>query len=142
MSNIAVIKLGGSQHLVKAGDLLKVNRVAGEEGSSVEKYVVLSTDSDKLMLNDGKVELKLKENKKDKKIRIVKFRAKSRYRRTAGHRQNISIVEVVSINGETAKPVVKSKKTVVKDSDEKPVKTAPKTKITNKAKSVKKQKKS
>lgn len=101
MSNIAVIKLAGSQFLVKAGDVFKVNRVEGEIGSNIETLVIMSTDGEKLLMNEGKVEVKLKDNKRDKKIKIVKFRAKSRYRRAAGHRQNISMVEVVSVNGET-----------------------------------------
>lgn len=100
MSNIAIIKLSGAQHLVKVGDKLEVNKLNYEIGENVSADVLLSTDGDKLILNGGEVLFKVIENKKGKKLSIVKFRAKSRYRRRRGHRQLLSVVEILSINGE------------------------------------------
>jgi large subunit ribosomal protein L21 len=102
MVNIAVIKLGGSQHLVKAGDRLEVNRLSYKIGEPVEAEVLLSTNGDQLLINDGKVVFNVVENKKGKKLHVIKFRAKSRYRRKKGHRQLLSVIEVVSVNGETS----------------------------------------
>ncbi|BDQ04604.1 MAG: hypothetical protein KatS3mg084_0122 [Candidatus Dojkabacteria bacterium] len=102
MVNIAVIKLAGSQHLVKAGDRLEVNRLSYKIGEPVEAEVLLSTKGDELLVNEGKVIFNVVENKKGKKLHVIKFRAKSRYRRKKGHRQLLSVVEVLSVNGETS----------------------------------------
>ena len=125
MSNIAVIKLAGAQHLVRPGDLLKVNKVVDDASEKITADVLLSTDGEKILFNDGKVELNVRENIKGDKIHIVKFRAKSRYRRRVGHRQQLSLVEVVSINGEVKKLKEKSEKLKVEDKE---VVEAPKTK--------------
>jgi large subunit ribosomal protein L21 len=119
MSNIAVIKLAGAQHLVRAGDKLSVNRIkTANEGDEIKAEVLLSTKANDVLMNEGDVKLRLNVNKLGEKLRIVKFKAKSRYRRTQGHRQRLSVVEVISINGEKAgvKKFAKSstKKTVVK----------------------------
>lgn len=100
MANIAVINISGSQYLVKPGDTIKVNKMDQEAGSELNPSVLLSTDSDKILFNSGDVKAKLIETKKDKKVSVVKFKAKSRYRRNIGHRQTISMVEIVSVNGE------------------------------------------
>lgn len=110
MSNIAVIKLAGAQHLVKAGDKLEVNRLDYELEKDLPADVVLSTDGEKVLLNEGKVSMKIVENKRGKKISIVKFRAKSRYRRHRGHRQSLSVVEILSVNGEAKAVSTKTKK--------------------------------
>lgn len=110
MSNIAVIKLAGAQHVVRAGDKFEVNRLNYEVEKDMSADVLLSTDGDKMLLNEGDVKIKVTEHKKADKIRIVKFRAKSRYRRAQGHRQSISVVEVLTVNGE------KKSKSEVKDS--------------------------
>lgn len=139
MSNFAVIKLAGAQHLVRPGDVLKVNKLVNDPKDKVSAEVLLSTDGDKILFNDGKVELNVQENVKGKKMHIVKFRAKSRYRRRVGHRQHLSVVEVVSING--AKKETKSKSVsakVEKKSEVKKVKAAPKAKSTVKSAPAKK----
>jgi large subunit ribosomal protein L21 len=131
MSNIAVIKLAGAQHLVRAGDKLSVNRIkTANEGDEMKAEVLLSTKANDVLMNEGDVKLRLNVNKLGEKLRIVKFKAKSRYRRTQGHRQRLSVVEVISINGEkaeakkfakssTKKTVVESKK-AVDSKDKKP----------------------
>jgi large subunit ribosomal protein L21 len=100
MSKYALIKLLGKQYKVKEGDVIQTDRVEGET----------LTITDVLMINDGKkitvgspeiknskVQLKVIKNYKGKKIRVGKFRAKSRYRKVKGHRQHLSSLEVVKI---------------------------------------------
>lgn len=101
MQNLAVIFLGGSQHIVKVGDKLNVNKLNYEPGHIFMGETLLSTDNDNLLINEGKVELKVLEHKKGNKVKVLKFRAKSRYRRKKGHRQHLTTIQVISINGES-----------------------------------------
>ncbi len=104
MSNIAVISLAGAQHLIKPGDKFEVNRLNVEAESSFDPEILLTTNGEEVLFRDGKVETRVIEHKRGEKLYVVKFRAKSRFRRRIGHRQELSLVEVVSINGEKKAP--------------------------------------
>ncbi len=113
----AVIPLAGSQFLVSPGDKLKVNRVPYEEGETFEIAPFLVSQGKKLEIGLPKTEnfsvaLKVLEHGKDKKIYVRRFKSKSRYRRKKGHRQPISVLEVLEItsNGKKSKEE-KAKKT-------------------------------
>ena len=114
MSNIAVISLAGAQHLVEAGDKLEVNRLEYDIDKDTSADVLLSTKGDAVLVNEGDVKFKVLTNKLGVKLNIVKFKAKSRYRRKAGHRQKLSLIEILSINGETKTANAKATKTVAK----------------------------
>lgn len=148
MSNIAVIKLAGAQHVVRAGDKFEVNRLNYEVEKDMSADVLLSTDGEKVLFKEGDVKIKVTENKLGDKLRIVKFRAKSRYRRAQGHRQPLSVVEVLSINGEkkATKAPKKEAKVEAVEVKEKKVKSEvkakkPTTKAKKTVKSTKKGKK-
>jgi large subunit ribosomal protein L21 len=104
MSNIAVISLAGAQHLIKPGDKFEVNRLNVEAESSFDAEILLTTKGEEVLFREGKVETRVIEHKRGEKLHVVKFRAKSRFRRRIGHRQDLSLVEVVSINGEKKAP--------------------------------------
>lgn len=111
MSNIAVINLGGSQHIVKAGDKLEVNRLSEEVGNNLKPEILLSTKGADVLFNDGAIEAKVVEHKRGEKIYVRKFKAKSRYQRRTGHRQELTVLEVLSVNGEkTESKAAKSEK--------------------------------
>ncbi len=101
MNNYAVIKTGGKQYQVSPGDKLKVEKLnakAGEELSFDE--VLLLKDGTKLaigtpFLEKTKIKAKVLAQVKGEKVRVVKFRAKSRYRKVQGHRQLLSEVEIL-----------------------------------------------
>jgi large subunit ribosomal protein L21 len=101
----AVIKTGGKQYRVKAGDLLVVEKLAGEPGADV-------AFGDVLMLGDGdavtigaplvagaKVNATLIETRKGEKVKIFKKIRRQGYRRTKGHRQIESVLRVTSVAG-------------------------------------------
>lgn len=104
MSKYAVIKLAGKQFIVQENDEFVVDRLETEQGKTFTiKDVLLVKDNDKVtvgtpLISKATVKLKVVEDFKDKKIRVAKFKAKSRYRRVMGHRQQKSKVQVVSIN--------------------------------------------
>lgn len=102
MANFAVIKTGGKQYKVALGDILKVERLNFNEGQEVSFDTLLLAQEDKVTLGHpflGKTKVwgKVLGEEKDKKIRVIKFKAKSRYNRTKGHRQVISLVRIEKI---------------------------------------------
>jgi len=101
--SLAVIKTGGKQYLVKAGDKIKIEKLQGKEGDSVKFDTLLITDEKGQELEIGKPVLKSKVEGKilkqeiDKKITVVKYKAKTRYRRKVGHRQPHTTVQIEKI---------------------------------------------
>ncbi|MEI6282471.1 MAG: 50S ribosomal protein L21 [Alphaproteobacteria bacterium] len=101
----AVIKTGGKQYRVQAGDVLVVEKLAGEPGANL-------TFSDVLMIGDDAgttvgaptvagavVTGALLETRKGEKVKIFKKIRRQGYRRTQGHRQAESVVRVLSVAG-------------------------------------------
>jgi large subunit ribosomal protein L21 len=142
MANIAVINIAGAEYIVRPGDKLEVNRLAQKAGESITPEVLLSTDGEKVLFGEGKIEAKISEEIKGEKLYIIKFKAKSRYRRRNGHRQHLSLIEVTSVNGEkaTAKVAKVSKQEEVLEEVKEPKKVvkkaSPKTSVKKATKSV------
>jgi len=99
----AVIKTGGKQYRVKAGEVLRVEKLSGEAGGAVRfGEVLLYVDGDtvevgKPMVSGMAVEGRIKAQVKGKKLIIFKFRPKKRYRVKTGHRQMFTEVEITKI---------------------------------------------
>lgn len=100
----AIIKLAGTQHLVKEGDILEVNRIDTEKDNKFSiPEVLLLQDGDDVnigtpIIEGTKVDAKVLEHTRGPKINIRKFRAKSRYRKRQGHRQSLTKIEIVKIS--------------------------------------------
>ncbi|MEE8321430.1 MAG: 50S ribosomal protein L21 [Gammaproteobacteria bacterium] len=99
----AVINTGGKQYKVKAGDIVKVEKLDVDEGKSIKI-------SDVLMLIDGddvkvgtpyvkgaKVTAKVESHGRAPKIRIVKFRRRKHHRKQMGHRQSYTELSITKI---------------------------------------------
>jgi len=103
MSKIAVIKTGGKQYKVKKGDTVKVEKLDKKEGAKVTFDTLLVSETDGKGLKMGqpslgkKVEGKVIEQARDKKVRVIKYKSKIRYQRNLGHRQPYTKVEITSI---------------------------------------------
>lgn len=98
----AVIKTGGKQYYVTEGDMIYVEKLDGEAGDKVVFNEVLVVD-DKVgnpYLDGASVEGEIVKNGKGKKIRIFTYKNKDRSnRRTMGHRQPYTQVEIKKIKG-------------------------------------------
>jgi len=100
----AIIKTGGKQYKVSEGDLLDIEKIEGKEKQKISFDEVLLICQDKKILigsplvKKAKVEAEIISQFKDKKIRVAKFRAKSRYRKVIGHRQLKTKVKVLKIS--------------------------------------------
>lgn len=100
---IAVIKTGGKQYKVKEGQTLKIEKLEAENGGEIKFDTLLIADEDGNNLNLGepslgeKVEAKVLERGRAKKISVIKYKSKTRYKRNLGHRQPFTKVEILSI---------------------------------------------
>jgi large subunit ribosomal protein L21 len=100
----AIIQLQGKQFQVSEGDQITVDRLDKVEGDKFTvSDVLLVVDGDKRKIGQpivkaAKVECELISNDKGKKIRVAKYKAKSRYRKVQGHRQLQSLVKILQIN--------------------------------------------
>jgi large subunit ribosomal protein L21 len=95
----AVIRVGGKQERVKAGDVIEVEFMHVDPGSQVEFQPILVVDDDGKAhhgkdLSKAKVTATLLGDKKGDKVKVFKYRPKSGYRRNQGHRQLMTLLEV------------------------------------------------
>ncbi|OWK26664.1 MAG: 50S ribosomal protein L21 [Parcubacteria group bacterium GW2011_GWA2_38_13b] len=102
---LAIIKTGGKQYKVKAGDKIKIEKIEGEIGTKTEfGEVLLLADEDgkevKIgapFINGVKVEGKILKQDRGDKVIIFKYKAKKRYHKKQGHRQDFTEVEITKI---------------------------------------------
>ena len=103
MSKIAIIKTGGKQYKVKKDQTIKIEKLNIKDGAKVKFDTLLVASSDGKEVNLGKpllskkVEAEVVEQGKDKKVKVVKYKRKTRYKRTLGHRQPFTKVKITSI---------------------------------------------
>ena len=99
----AIVDSGGKQYKVKEGDILKVEKLAGEVGDTVsfDKILMFSDDEDvnigTPLLKDVTINGHIVEQGKAKKIIVFKYKRRKRYRRKQGHRQLFTAVKIDSI---------------------------------------------
>jgi large subunit ribosomal protein L21 len=98
----AIVKTGGKQYKVAVGDVVKVEKLDSEPGSSVSLSVALVVDGAKVTsdANDlAKVSVtgEVLEHTKGPKIRIHKFKNKTGYHKRQGHRQQLTVLRVTDI---------------------------------------------
>jgi large subunit ribosomal protein L21 len=99
----AVIQTGGKQYLVSKGDKIQVEKLEGDKDSIIKFDQVLATFTDKdynlgkPFISGGVVEAKVLKQGRGKKLHVLKYKAKSKYRRKIGHRQAYTEVEITKI---------------------------------------------
>jgi large subunit ribosomal protein L21 len=106
----AVVETGGKQYRVEKGTTLLVDRLSAEEGAKVDLRAVALLDKDLVVGKDAekvKVEAKVAGHERGPKIRVFKYRAKKGYRRQAGHRSELTRLEVTEIKMLQRKPPAK-----------------------------------
>ena len=101
MSKIAVIRTGGKQYKVKEGDTVKVEKLEVEAGKKVNLDTLLIAEAEKIELGapslGEKVEAEVVETAKGKKVLVVKYKNKTRYKKTVGHRQVFTALKITKI---------------------------------------------
>ncbi|MDE0291991.1 MAG: 50S ribosomal protein L21 [Candidatus Dadabacteria bacterium] len=101
----AVIKTGGKQYIVKPGDVIDIEKISGEPGEEVnfEEVLLVSADGEDVkvgspVVENARVEGRIVKQKRGEKIVVFKFKRRKGYRKKAGHRQNLTSVEITSIS--------------------------------------------
>jgi large subunit ribosomal protein L21 len=99
----AVIKSGGKQHKVAEGEIITVEKIDAKEGSNVEFSEVLAVNKEgnlqvgRPLLEGAKVVGKVINHIKAPKVTIIKMKRRQDWRKKQGHRQNLSKIEIKSI---------------------------------------------
>jgi large subunit ribosomal protein L21 len=118
----AVVNTGGKQYKVQQGEVLRVEKIPGDVGSPVTfDRVLMFSDGENVnigqpVLDNVAVEGHIVEQGKAKKIIVFKYKKRKRYRRTQGHRQTFTAVQIDSI----APMAAKTEETPQKVDDVKP----------------------
>src|SRR6185436_8289285 len=99
----AVIKSGGKQYRVKAGQTVRLEKLSGEKGAKVELGNVLMVEDGGNVqtgnpLSNAKIEATILETDRADKIIVFKKKRKKQYRRTRGHRQSFTAVRIEKIS--------------------------------------------
>lgn len=98
----AIVKTGGKQYKVAEGDLVKVEKIEGEPGTSVALTPVLLVDGADVKskasdLAEIKVQAEIVEQTKGPKIKILKYKNKTGYKTRQGHRQKLTVLKINGI---------------------------------------------
>lgn len=93
----AIIRSGGKQYAVTAGQKLTVEKLAGDIGSIVKLDTLLANGKIGAPLLDTPVEAKIVEATRGDKIIVFKKKRRQNYRRKNGHRQDLSVIEITKI---------------------------------------------
>ena len=101
----AVVRTGGKQYRVTAGDKIVVEKLAGNAGDHIDiTDILLAGEGSDLKPVAGLiVGAEIVAQAKGEKVTVFKKRRRHNYRRKKGHRQNHTILKIVSIGGEKAK---------------------------------------
>ena len=102
---IAVIETGGKQYLVKTGETLKIEKIDAEVGKKIDfdKILLIAQEDGKdtkigTPYVDGiKVSAEVLEQGRDKKVRVVKYKRKIRYKKVFGNRQHFTKIKIGEI---------------------------------------------
>ena len=99
----AIIRTGGKQYRVNPGDVVRVERLEGEVGSTVtlEDVLLVAGDGEARVgsprLDGASVVGTVVEQDRDAKIRVFKYKKRKHYRRTRGHRQSFTAVRIDAV---------------------------------------------
>lgn len=99
----AIIQINGKQYKVSPKEEITVDRVPYEEGEKITITDVLLVSNGETIsvgtpaVKNASVVLTVKNHERGEKIRVAKYKSKSRYRRVRGHRQELSVLSIEDI---------------------------------------------
>jgi large subunit ribosomal protein L21 len=102
-STYAVIRTGGKQYRVEEGTTLLVERLSADEGATVDLEPLLYASGDRSLFSSGelggvRVQATVLGHERGPKLRVFKFKPKRGYKRTTGHRQELTRLRVTDIS--------------------------------------------
>lgn len=99
--NYAIIALSGRQYKVSAGQIITIDRLPGKKNFEIKEVLLTNIDGQIKIGTpyvDAKVSFETIGNLRGPKIRVSKFKAKSRYRKTIGFRADLTKIKVLKIS--------------------------------------------
>jgi large subunit ribosomal protein L21 len=95
----AVIETGGKQYYVEEGSVLFVEKLDAEADETItfDNVLMMGGVSGNPYVKGAKVLAKVLKHGKDKKIKVYKYKPKKKYRRTQGHRQPYTKIEITKL---------------------------------------------
>jgi large subunit ribosomal protein L21 len=105
----AVVRTGGKQYRVAAGDKIAVEKLAGEAGDKITLGDVLLAGSEGTIADAAKVlvSAEIIAQAKSEKVIVFKKRRRHNYRRKNGHRQQLTLLRILAVGGEEKKAAAK-----------------------------------
>ena len=100
----SIFENGGKQYTVKVGDVLSVDLMENNENDKVtfDKVMSITDNNDVIFGNpyikNAKIEAKVLQNVKDKKVIVFKFKRKTTFKKLRGHRQKYTVVQIENIS--------------------------------------------
>src|SRR6476659_1180791 len=129
-SSYAIVESGGKQYRAEEGASLVVEHLAADKGAKVSLRAVMYRGEKEVVLEgteleNGKVEAVVAEHLRGPKVRIFKYKPKKGYRRHAGHRQELTRLEVTDVKLLTRKPAAKAETKPAAPAEAKPAAKKP-----------------
>src|SRR3954451_21224119 len=102
-STYAVVRCGGKQYRVEEGTTLLVDHMTGDEGGTIDLEPLLYAGGDDTLFESSDlgrvtVQAKIVGHERGPKLRVFKFKPKRGYKRTTGHRSELTRIEVTGIS--------------------------------------------
>lgn len=119
----AIIQTGGKQLRVEPGEKIRVEQLDAQIGDDIqfEDVLLVVKDGETLIgtphVENSPVFAKVLDHGRGKKIKVVKMKRRKNYRRTQGHRQNYTELEIVGIGDKPRKKAAKKKQIVDEQTD-------------------------
>lgn len=116
----AVFTTGGKQYRATTGDQVRVEKLAAEQGATVElDQVLMVGEGDDVVIgtplvDGGKVLATVVEHGRGDKVKIIKFKRRKHHMKRQGHRQAYTLLEITGIEGAGGKKAPTKKKTAAK----------------------------
>ena len=116
----AVVRTGGKQYRVAAGDKIAVEKLAGDAGDTITLGDVLLAGEGEKMEDAGKVTVSAEiiAQAKSEKVTVFKKRRRHNYRRKAGHRQQMTLLRITSVGDSKAEKKAAPKKEAAPKADD------------------------
>ena len=120
----AIVKTGGKQYKVAPGDIIEIEKLDAAEGDKVELEAICVVDGDKVESDaskaaDTKVVAEVLEQFKGEKQLVFKFKKRKNYKRTKGHRQQLTRVRIEAVGSAKAEKKAAAKKAAPKKEEAK-----------------------
>ena len=131
----AVVRTGGKQYRVAAGDKIAVEKLAGEAGDTITLGDVLLAGEGEQLSDAGKVTVSAEiiAQAKSEKVLVFKKRRRHNYRRKNGHRQQMTLLRITAVGDSKAEKKAAPKKEAAPKADADEKTAAPKTEAADKA---------